>query len=52
MLSTCWLIGAYFLAVSSHKHGRLNTSDYMVAKQHALCKINKLTNSEYFAKRN
>ena len=28
MLSTCWLIGAYFLAVSSHKRGRLNTSFY------------------------
>ena len=28
MLSACWLIGAYFLAVSSHKHGRLNTSVY------------------------
>ena len=27
-LSTCWLIGAYFLAVSSHKRGRLNTSVY------------------------
>ena len=24
----CWLIGAYFLAVSSHKRGRLNTSVY------------------------
>ena len=23
MLSACWLIGAYFLAVSSHKRGRL-----------------------------
>ena len=22
MLSACWLIGAYFLAVSSHKRGR------------------------------
>ena len=29
MLSACWLIGAYFLAVSSHKHGRLNTSVYV-----------------------
>ena len=28
MLSACWLIGAYFLAVSSHKRGRLNTSVY------------------------
>ena len=28
MLSTCWLIGAYFLADSSHKRGRLNTSVY------------------------
>ena len=28
MLSACWLTGAYFLAVSSHKHGRLNTSVY------------------------
>ena len=28
MLSACWLIGVYFLAVSSHKHGRLNTSVY------------------------
>ena len=30
MLSTCWLIGTYFLAVSSHKlaRGRLNTSVY------------------------
>ena len=28
MLSPCWLIGAYFLAVSSHKRGRLNTSVY------------------------
>ena len=28
MLSSCWLIGAYFLAVSSHKCWRLNTSVY------------------------
>ena len=28
MLSACWLIGAYFLAASSHKHGCLNTSVY------------------------
>ena len=28
MLGACWLIGAYFLAVSSHKRGRLNTSVY------------------------
>ena len=28
LLSTCWLIGAYFLAVSSHKCGCLNTSAY------------------------
>ena len=28
MLSACCLIGAYFLAVSSHKRGRLNTSVY------------------------
>ena len=28
MLRACWLIGAYFLAVSSHKRGRLNTSVY------------------------
>ena len=28
MLSACWLIGAYFLAVSSHRRGRLNTSVY------------------------
>ena len=28
MLSTCWLIGANFLAVSSHKRGRLNSSVY------------------------
>ena len=28
MLSACWLISAYFLAVSSHKRGCLNTSVY------------------------
>ena len=28
MLSACWLIGAHFLAVSSYKRGRLNTSVY------------------------
>ena len=28
MLSACWLIGGHFLAVSSHKRGRLNTSVY------------------------
>ena len=30
MLGACWLIGAYFLAVSSHKRGHLNTSVYVV----------------------
>ena len=25
MLRACWLIGAYFLAVTSHKRGRLNS---------------------------
>ena len=33
MLSACWLIGAYFLAVSSHKRGRLNTSVYGIIQQ-------------------
>ena len=28
MISASWLIGAYFLAVSSHKLGSLNTSFY------------------------
>ena len=32
MLSAYWLIGAYFLAVSSHKCGRLNTSVYGISK--------------------
>ena len=31
MISACWLIGAYFLAVSSHKCGRLNTSVYGIS---------------------
>ena len=34
MLSACWLIGAYFLAVSSHKRGRLNTSVYGTSLDH------------------
>ena len=33
MLSACWLIGAYFLAVSSHKRGRLNTSVYGISRK-------------------
>ena len=33
MLSACWLIGAYFLAVSSHKRGCLNTSVYGIIDQ-------------------
>ena len=34
MLSACWLIGAYFLAVSSHKRGSLNTSIYGIQYIH------------------
>ena len=33
MLSACWLIGAYFLAVSDHKCGHLNTSVYGMCLQ-------------------
>ena len=35
MLSASWLIGTYFLAVSSHKRGRLNTSVYGITKHEA-----------------
>ena len=45
MLSACWLIGAYFLAVSSHKRGRLNTSVYGTTK--FLKYINPLKISSY-----
>ena len=40
MLSTCWIIGAYsyFLAVSSHKRGRLNTSVYGSCTQNLISK--------------
>ena len=41
MLSACWLIGAYFLAVSSHKRGHLNTNVYSIFFE-SLCLNNLL----------